>query len=89
MKVYILDIHHKHGNDISGYATEQEREEAIYNYVSDCWGDWFVAKEINEYTREEAINIYFEWHGEHNFNPEFYDCHDLEINSHSTASQGY
>jgi hypothetical protein len=37
MKVYVLVIDHKHGTDVSAYATEEKLNAALFAYCDQWW----------------------------------------------------
>ncbi len=84
MKVFVMDIHHKHGNDISVFTTDEKRTEALYEYVSQWWDDWMFDDkgkviDITRYPKEEAIERYFDEHAEFNTYPEYVDYEEAEV----------
>jgi len=64
--VYCTRIDHKHGTNIYLARTEKQREEQIYDYVRDCWSEWMGDEKIDSFTKEQAIEEYFNLTNEYN-----------------------
>jgi hypothetical protein len=62
MTVWVLQIEHKHGDDISVYASEEAALNAVGEYVRTWWNDMLVdGIELSmPESRDEAIEEYFE-----------------------------
>ena len=64
MNVWVLNIDHQHGNNISVHATEAGAVAELYEYVSDFWEqetareDFLTNPEI-PMDQQEAIRAYF------------------------------
>ena len=72
--VWLLSVHHKHGDDTTVYTSEQAAHGGLLDYVAQCWaeiaGDEYTTStgELRRVPQEmpaeadTAIDIYFEAH---------------------------
>lgn len=83
-QVWVLNINHKHGNDISVHSTEEKMKDVLYNYVVQYWSDWMEDSDgkpidIDKYKRDEAIERYFDFLNEQIFSEEWYEANSHQI----------
>ena len=80
-RVFVVTIHHKHGEDLRVQATEEGARNAILEYVKEFWSEWQDADEgDDDYSpipedREEAISEYFSLAEE----SEYYEIDELPV----------
>ena len=65
--LFILQISHKHGEDLSLHTTEDKAKDALYEYCCQWWDEWGELPWDDEngsgchlMNRDEAIEMYFE-----------------------------
>lgn len=76
--VWLLDIHHRHGNDVTTHSSEDTANGALFDYVAQCWpevagreyvvdGQTRVAPAEVPADADTAIDIYFEINGDESY----------------------
>ena len=86
-KVWLLCVHHKHGENNYVHATYKGTADSLYEYVKESWGD---AQEAYAYhnpkadtplllpeDKDEAIETYFDLQGD--TGDEWYECEEYEV----------
>jgi hypothetical protein len=58
-QVYVLKITHKHGTDVIVCRTEEEAQTALFEYVSEWWGNEMGGKRMPA-DHKKAISLYFD-----------------------------
>ncbi len=76
--VFILEITHRHGSNITAHATQEERDAAAYAYVEENWGEWFRDDQYTPSDHAEVVAMYFREQAEI-MNPERLEHHDDTI----------
>jgi hypothetical protein len=66
--VWVLRINHRHGTDISEFATEEKAREALVRYVIDNWDDdiscYPDGPEEIPADPQTAVSVYFSFTGD-------------------------
>jgi hypothetical protein len=78
MRVWVLQYSHKHGEDLTAYATPQAAEAGIAEIVREWWasemrGEEGVPASPAELSDAEAVEMYF------NHTSETHEIHDLLV----------
>ncbi len=81
MKIWILNISTKYGNNYSAHLTLEQAQENLYGYVKEYWDDGLTEQygTVEILTKEETIDAYFDAWGSA-LDPEYYELESLELN---------
>lgn len=76
--VWLFQVHHRHGDDVSVYSTKQKAVDGVYEWVAEYWDDEMI-RQYNDVPqipsdRQEAIDLYF-----NSIDDEWYECFEKEI----------
>jgi hypothetical protein len=58
--VFLLNIHHKHGEVNWAASTAEKRDQMLYSYVRDCWKQERIEGTFNEHDLPWCVTTYFE-----------------------------
>ncbi len=80
MKLLLLQIQHKHGDNHSLHATRESLDRELYQYVSDEWDDGISRQygPLRAHSADQAVEIYFAcWQDA--LDGERYEIHQLDL----------
>lgn len=74
MKVHVLTYSHKHGEDITVYATGKAADEAVQEIVDSYWEEAFPDVDPATVPADERVERYFDESGE-----EYYSIEEVDV----------
>lgn len=72
-KIWLLHVSHRHGDNYEAFTSFEAAQQELHSYVTEGWDDGLTEQygDLNALTRDEAIDAYFDAHG-NAIDPEYY-----------------
>jgi len=79
--IWVLHVSHRHGDNYAAFTTLEAAQNYLHGYVTDWWDDGLTEQygALDSLPRDEAIDAYFEAHGEA-LDPEYYALQEVVLN---------